>query len=413
MDRASTAAAFSATAAGKALTGKIAWAENDTVLVFTPSVRMPTGAPIKITVADTAESAAGVGLGATATATSFKAGKAPVAKSGSGPGPGRQPRGRTPTPKPKPIPHSSGGSVGSGSWHAVETYYLKLMNCTRTGGWVTSSGSCSSPGGLSTAPIVLDAGLSDKVSRPYAKLLATDGACDHFINGTPTDRLHRAGYSGWAAENIGCRSAANGYASVLGTHLFFQDEKPCGGYCHYANLMNPAYKRCGIGVWIAARAGPARHRLLPLVGVRSQRRAASAAGESDDRPMIKNVIVHLHNEQPLMADLYQMPAPTDSALVCTNLRDMNGKRPVFIDDSASYFSFSLTVVRFVEVPAASVRAAGEANPEMGLVVTGDVEAPARPAAVTRPGPARTRRIRTSRSTRTSSSGSAISENRAG
>jgi hypothetical protein len=87
--------------------------------------------------------------------------------------------------------------------------------------------------------------------------------------------------------------------------------------------------------------------------------------------MIRNVIVHLHNEQPLMADLYQMPAPTDSALVCTNLRDMNGKRPIFIDDSASYFSFSLTVVRFVEVPAASVRAAGTASPEMGLVLSGD------------------------------------------
>ena len=248
MDHASTIAAFNATAAGKAITGKFTWAEHDTVLVFTPSVRLPAGAAIKISVADTAASAAGVELGApaTASATTFKV--APTtAKSGHGSGSGTP----SPKPKPKPIPHSSGGSVGSGSWHAVEVYYLRLMNCTRTGGWVTSNGSCSSPGGLSTNPIVLDKGLSDKVSRPYAKLLASNGACDHFINGTPTDRLHRAGYSGWAAENIGCRSASNGYASVLGTHLFFQDEKPCGGYCHYANLMNPAYSRCGIGVWIS------------------------------------------------------------------------------------------------------------------------------------------------------------------
>ena len=74
---------------------------------------------------------------------------------------------------------------------------------------------------------------------------------DHFVGGTPTDRLHRAGYSGWADENIGCRAAPNGFASVLGTHLYFQTEKPCGGYCHYANMMHPAYKKCGIGVWIA------------------------------------------------------------------------------------------------------------------------------------------------------------------
>jgi hypothetical protein len=156
--------------------------------------------------------------------------------------------GTTPT---QPISHGSGGTVGAGTWYAVETYYLKLMNCTRTGGWVISSGACSSPGGLSTPPIILDKGLSDKVARPYAKLLATGGACDHFVNGSPTDRLHRAGYSGWAAENIGCRAAPNGFASVLGTHLYFQTEKPCGGYCHYANMMNPAYKKCGIGVWIA------------------------------------------------------------------------------------------------------------------------------------------------------------------
>ena len=37
---------------------------------------------------------------------------------------------------------------------------------------------------------------------------------------------------------------------MLGTHLFYQTEKPCSGFCHYANLMNPGYKRCGIGVWV-------------------------------------------------------------------------------------------------------------------------------------------------------------------
>ena len=45
-----------------------------------------------------------------------------------------------------------GGSTGSGSWTAVERYYLRLMNCTRTGGWVTSTGKCSSPGGRDAAP---------------------------------------------------------------------------------------------------------------------------------------------------------------------------------------------------------------------------------------------------------------------
>jgi uncharacterized protein YkwD len=242
MDRVSTAAAFGATANGKAVTGKVSWYEGDRVLLLTPSSPLPKGAVLKLTVAATAESASGIRLVGPATATA------------SVTGPARKAAGKpasTRSSKPVPITHASGGSVGKGSWHAVELYYLKLMNCTRTGGWVTSSGACSSPGGLSTKPIVLDAGLSNTVSRPYAKLLATSGECSHFYRGTPNDRLHRAGYSGWLAENIGCRSAANPYASVLGTHLFYQSEKPCSDYCHYANLMNPAYSRCGIGVWVA------------------------------------------------------------------------------------------------------------------------------------------------------------------
>ena len=89
-----------------------------------------------------------------------------------------------------------------------------------------------------------------EVSRPYAKFLASTGICSHFADGDPGDRLRRAGYPGDYRENIGCRSASNPYASVLGTHLFFQSEKPCGGYCHYANIMSTKMKYVGIGVWV-------------------------------------------------------------------------------------------------------------------------------------------------------------------
>ena len=146
---------------------------------------------------------------------------------------------------------SAGGSaVGGGNWAAVETYYLGLMNCTRTGGWVTSTGRCSSPGGRNVAPLKLSTGISSKVSRPYAKRLAVGGDCSHFIGGGPDDRLRRAGYSGnrWA-ENIGCRSGG-AKSAVLGSHLFFQSEKSYNGG-HYRNLMNSAYSHVGIGVWVS------------------------------------------------------------------------------------------------------------------------------------------------------------------
>jgi uncharacterized protein YkwD len=125
------------------------------------------------------------------------------------------------------------------------------MNCTRTGGIVASSGTCLSPGGRAVAPLWIDSGISANVSRPYARLLATRNICNHFIGGTPGDRLRRAGYTSYIwAENLGCRSG-NPLSAVLGSHLFFQAEKPCGR-CHYANLMNADYDRVGLGVWVAS-----------------------------------------------------------------------------------------------------------------------------------------------------------------
>jgi uncharacterized protein YkwD len=163
-----------------------------------------------------------------------------------------KPQSRTATTVSRPPSSSSsgGGSVGGGSWGAVEVYYLRLMNCTRTGGWVTSTGSCSSPGGRSVAALKLDSGISTKVTRPYAKLLATTNQCSHFVNGNPGNRLSRAGYTSYIwAENIGCRSG-NPYSAVLGSHLFFQSEKSYNGG-HYVNLMNAKYDRVGIGVWVS------------------------------------------------------------------------------------------------------------------------------------------------------------------
>ena len=37
---------------------------------------------------------------------------------------------------------------------------------------------------------------------------------------------------------------------MLGSHLFFQSERPYSGG-HYVNLMNSAYDRVGIGVWVS------------------------------------------------------------------------------------------------------------------------------------------------------------------
>jgi uncharacterized protein YkwD len=239
MDRSSTARAFSVRIGGKAIKGSISWAEAGKVLVFKPAAALPYDAAVVAKVDITAKSATGA-LMVRSTRAIFRTAPKPAAPA------------RTPITKPKTtsVGAGGGGAVGGGSWGAVESYYLRLMNCTRTGGWVTSSGACSSPGGRGVAALVIDSRISSRVTRPYAKLLATQGACSHFIGGNPGNRLARAGFSSYRwAENIGCRSGSPSSA-VLGSHLFFQSERPYSGG-HYVNLMNAAYDRVGIGVWVS------------------------------------------------------------------------------------------------------------------------------------------------------------------
>ena len=233
MDRRSTKNAFVVSIGGKPVAGKVSFAESDKVLVFKPTELLPYGAEVQLLVNGTARSAAGAAIAAASSVRIFieakptPAAARTISRSGS-----------------------SGGAVGGGSWGAVESYYLKLMNCTRTGGWVTSTGSCSSPGGRAVAALWIDSGISSQVSRPYAKRLAVGGQCSHFIGGNPGDRLRAAGYTSYIwAENLGCRSG-NPYSAVLGSHLFFQSEKSYNGG-HYVNLMNAKYDRVGIGVWVS------------------------------------------------------------------------------------------------------------------------------------------------------------------
>ena len=100
-------------------------------------------------------------------------------------------------------------------WLSIEQWYLSLVNCTRTGGWVTSTGSCLRYGSGYYSPYVRPlargTALSDLVARPYARSLAWAGVCTHTLNGTTvSSRLLAKGFHAktWG-ENIGCR---DGYA---------------------------------------------------------------------------------------------------------------------------------------------------------------------------------------------------------
>jgi hypothetical protein len=153
------------------------------------------------------------------------------------------------------IPWTGGIASATSPWYASEVYYLSLMNCTRTGGWVTSGGSCSSAS-RHTLPaqgrLVLDSGISNKVARPYAKYMADLRVLNHYLNGTtPHSRMCAQGYCGpsWG-ENIASPGSA-GAAGMIAVEVFYQNEYWCR--CeHYLNIMNPHFGRAGIGVWVSS-----------------------------------------------------------------------------------------------------------------------------------------------------------------
>lgn len=252
MDRAATADAFRVEVDGRDVAGKVEWAEGDTVLVFHPGKAFAYGATVVMHVGGRAAGADGTPLDrprAVQFTVVAKPEAAPPAGGGGSSGGGSSGGGAAPpTPQPTAVPRPA-----SDSWIAAERYLLTLLNCTRGGGWVLSDGSCSSPGGSGIGPLRLDAGISDSVARPYAKKLALSGACSHFSGGNPGDRLRAAGYTGYSwAENIGCRYFADPRDAAVSLVQFFQSERtwsPPGG--HWVNMMNPAYDRAGIGLWVS------------------------------------------------------------------------------------------------------------------------------------------------------------------
>ncbi len=268
MDPAKTESAFRLVDAGRGtrVAGAFDWVEDDTVLVFSPAHALTPGRVYTLSVSTTATDADGVPLAAPAGAAAIRASfrvAAPHAAAKTSPStrPPAAPA-TAPAPKPKPItgpssrpsstPSPPATAAANAPWLSVEQYALQLLNCTRTGGWVRADGTCDGYGSgkysAYVAPLTLSAGISANVSRPYAKYQAVRDACSHFLDGTPGDRLARAGYTSYRwAENIGCQTGAPRQVAI-NSLTFFQSEKPYGGG-HWVNLKNPEYSTVGIGVW--------------------------------------------------------------------------------------------------------------------------------------------------------------------
>src|SRR4029077_17995778 len=95
----------------------------------------------------------------------------------------------------------------------------------------------------------------------------------------------------------------------------------------------------------------------PSVCVREERTGPAGPGAlpspgAGQQPLMRGVVIHLNNEQPVVVDLYDLPTARDVAVICTNMRPQDGKRPIFIDHTESVFVIPLAYVRFIELPGA-------------------------------------------------------------
>lgn len=236
MDTTAVAAALRVTANRLVVKGTIHWSDDDTIMTWTPRRSFSSGTTVAVSVSSAARSTGGISIGATQS-VSFTVARASTT--------------RIVYKAPTAIKWTNVGP----QYLSAEQYYLQLMNCTRTGGWVVSGGYCSSVT-HHTKPaqkaLTLNSGISDKVSRPYAKYMADTCQLNHFLNGTtPHSRLKAAGYPSAAwGENIASPSGAN-QGGLVAVEIAFQAEYPYRGDNHYTNIMNSHFRSAGIGIWVS------------------------------------------------------------------------------------------------------------------------------------------------------------------
>jgi Bacterial Ig-like domain len=237
MDQKSAAAALSVQQDGRTLKGTVGWADDGLTMTFNSRYSFYVGATITVRVATSARSLAGMPMAATGGVDFLVS----------------TPRSRSRDAGTR-IPYVPGGvATGSAQWHNSELYYLNLMNCTRTGGWVTSAGMCSTqthhtlpPRG----PLAYHAGIANAVARPYAAAMAVAGVLTHTMGGTTIHtRLSAQGYGGasWG-ENIASPGRVD-EGGMISVEIFFQNEYWCR-CAHYANIMNSHFGHVGVGIWV-------------------------------------------------------------------------------------------------------------------------------------------------------------------
>ncbi len=73
--------------------------------------------------------------------------------------------------------------------------------------------------------------------------------------------------------------------------------------------------------------------------------------------MAYTVILHLPNEDPILAEMEDLPKPNDTCVVVSNMRKRDGNRLNYVEVEAERFIFPWHRISFIEVlPSEAERA---------------------------------------------------------
>ena len=61
------------------------------------------------------------------------------------------------------------------------------------------------------------------------------------------------------------------------------------------------------------------------------------------------IILHLHNEDPVVAEIDEMPDPTHQTVLVTNPRRRDGRPLHYVTEGASAFIFPWSRISFIEI----------------------------------------------------------------
>ena len=65
--------------------------------------------------------------------------------------------------------------------------------------------------------------------------------------------------------------------------------------------------------------------------------------------MAYNIILHLPNEEPVLAEIEELPKATDTSLIVSNLRRRDGGRVNYLDAEAERILFPWHRISFIEI----------------------------------------------------------------